>query len=105
MSDLSGEAASCTDFTRIAMLSLRFLESLQRELGLLVHTDLVGVQQELHVEAARLGRHCKAEHHHLLLLLQSVDEDRLDVFVQQATVLLLHVRAKLLVEHVVEVRV
>mmetsp|Transcript_59286 Transcript_59286/g.168586 ORF Transcript_59286/g.168586 Transcript_59286/m.168586 type:complete len:469 (-) Transcript_59286:2-1408(-) len=54
-------------------------QPVQRELGLLVHADLVGVLHELLAQRPRLGCHGGAEHHNLFLL-RGLDEDLLDVF-------------------------
>mmetsp|Transcript_105623 Transcript_105623/g.278915 ORF Transcript_105623/g.278915 Transcript_105623/m.278915 type:complete len:452 (-) Transcript_105623:37-1392(-) len=53
-------------------------QPVQRELGLLVHADLVGVLHELLAQRPRLGCHGGAEHHNLFLL-RGLDEDLLDV--------------------------
>mmetsp|Transcript_110391 Transcript_110391/g.216445 ORF Transcript_110391/g.216445 Transcript_110391/m.216445 type:complete len:296 (-) Transcript_110391:322-1209(-) len=53
-------------------------QTVQCQLGLLVHPDLVRSLHKLLAQRPRLGAHGRAEHHHLLLL-RRADEDLLDV--------------------------
>mmetsp|Transcript_69782 Transcript_69782/g.202250 ORF Transcript_69782/g.202250 Transcript_69782/m.202250 type:complete len:323 (+) Transcript_69782:332-1300(+) len=53
-------------------------QTMQRELGFLVHADLMGIGHELLANGASLGGHGRTEHHHLLLP-RRLDENLLDV--------------------------